>query len=68
MLQDGKLDEARFNEPSGLWIAGKKMYIADASNNCVREVDMETGYTKTMELKGIPKGLGCYGGVCTFDY
>ena len=68
MLKDGKLDQARFNEPSGLWVDGKKMYVADASNNCVREVDMDSGEVKTMELKGVPRGGGCYGGVCKFEF
>ncbi len=44
-----------FNEPGGLSIAGSTLYIADTNNHSIRVVDIETGVTSTLILKGIEK-------------
>ena len=47
---DGGALEAAFSEPSGLSIAGGKMFIADTNNHQVRVADMETLRVTTLEL------------------
>jgi hypothetical protein len=51
--QDGA--EPRFSEPGGLASAGGRLYIADTNNHAVRIVDLETGVTRTLVLKGIER-------------
>ena len=47
---DGGREEAAFSEPSGLSIAGNRMYIADTNNHLIRVADMETWEVTTLEL------------------
>jgi DNA-binding beta-propeller fold protein YncE len=42
-----------FYEPGGLDFADGKLYIADTNNHAVRVVDVDTGATYTLVLKGI---------------
>jgi thiol-disulfide isomerase/thioredoxin len=46
-------DPPRFDEPSGLAIAGGKMYIADTNTHQIRVVDMATKTVTTLQLDGL---------------
>ena len=50
---DGGREEAAFSEPSGLSIAGNRMYIADTNNHLIRVADMETWQVTTLEIIGL---------------
>jgi sugar lactone lactonase YvrE len=42
-----------FNEPGGLSIDGGLLYVADTNNHSIRVVDIATGNTSTLVLKGV---------------
>ncbi len=42
-----------FYEPGGIDAAGGKLYIADTNNHSIRILDLSTGLTSTLALKGI---------------
>jgi DNA-binding beta-propeller fold protein YncE len=42
-----------FYEPGGLAAFGNRLYVADTNNHAVRVIDLETGTTTTLILKGI---------------
>lgn len=50
-LQDGAADAARFYEPSGLSLAGDRLYVADTNNHAIRVVNRESGEVSTLELR-----------------
>ena len=47
---DGDAVTARFNQPSSIAIDedGDKIFVLDASNHCIRRVDLQTGQTGTL--------------------
>jgi hypothetical protein len=45
--------QAQFSEPSGLSIAGGKLYIADTNNHAIRVADLELGEVRTLEVTGL---------------
>ena len=51
--RDGPGSQAQFSEPSGLSIAGGKIYIADTNNHVIRVADLETGEVATLEISGL---------------
>ena len=51
--RDGAGNQAQFSEPSGLSIAGGKIYIADTNNHAIRVADLESGEVVTLKLIGI---------------
>ena len=51
--QDGPGNQARFSEPSGLSIAGGRIYIADTNNHAVRVANLETQEVTTLDLTGL---------------
>jgi DNA-binding beta-propeller fold protein YncE len=51
--EDGELATARFWEPSGLSLAGSRLYVADTNNHAVRLVDVAAGTVRTLELEGV---------------
>ena len=51
--QGGPGKQAQFSEPSGLSIAGGKIYIADTNNHAIRVADLESGEVVTLKLSGI---------------
>ena len=51
--RDGPGSQAQFAEPSGLCIAGGKIYIADTNNHLIRVADLETSEVSTLELTGL---------------
>lgn len=48
--RDGTGNEASFNEPGGLSLAGNTLYIADTNNHLIRTADLTTLEVKTLEL------------------
>jgi DNA-binding beta-propeller fold protein YncE len=48
--EDGDLDAARFWEPSGLSLAGRRLYVADTNNHAVRLIDLEASRVRTLEI------------------
>ena len=51
--RDGPGAQAQFSEPSGLSIAGGRMYVADTNNHAVRVADMEINEVTTLRLTGL---------------
>jgi DNA-binding beta-propeller fold protein YncE len=51
--EDGDLATARFWEPSGVSLAGSRLYVADTNNHAIRLVDVDAGTVKTMDIRGI---------------
>jgi DNA-binding beta-propeller fold protein YncE len=49
---DGK--PVTFYEPSGLALAGDRLYVADTNNHRVRTIDLATGAVSTLALKDVP--------------
>jgi DNA-binding beta-propeller fold protein YncE len=50
--EDGDLATARFWEPSGLSLAGTRLYVADTNNHALRLVDLSAGTVSTLEVVG----------------
>jgi thiol-disulfide isomerase/thioredoxin len=44
---------ASFYEPGGLSLANNKLYVADTNNHAVRVVDLASGQTSTLALRGL---------------
>ena len=61
---DGPATSARFNEPSGLAIDGHNhlLFISDAANNVVRQLDLASGQVSTLAgaygVRGFQNGRG----------
>jgi DNA-binding beta-propeller fold protein YncE len=51
--RDGPAEEARFGEPSGLSVAGGRLYVADTNNHAVRVARLDDGAVETLELRGL---------------
>ncbi len=51
--RDGVGEAASFWEPSGLSVAGGRLYVADANNHAVRVVDLATLEVSTIEFTGL---------------
>ena len=49
--EDGDLAAARFWQPSGLSLAGHRLYVADTNNHALRVVDLDAGTVTTLELR-----------------
>lgn len=49
----GPAREARLLSPAGLTVHGGRLYIADADNNRVREVDLASGVIRTVAGSGV---------------
>jgi len=56
-LGDGKrgdsLDPLRFSEPSGLALAGKKLFITDTNNHRILVADIETKAVEELKIAGL---------------
>jgi hypothetical protein len=48
---DGPAAEAIFDEPSGVTVAGDRIYIADTNNHGVRVADLQSGDVSTLAVK-----------------
>ncbi len=51
--EDGDLSTARFWEPSGLSLAGPRLYVADTNNHAIRLIDIAAGTANTLEIAGV---------------
>ena len=51
--EDGPPLVARFNEPSGLSYARRKLYVADTNNAAIRVVSLPEGDVSTLALPGL---------------
>ncbi|WP_205503549.1 thioredoxin-like domain-containing protein [Rufibacter psychrotolerans] len=49
---DGPATQATFNEPHGLALAGHFLYVADAKNNAIRQVNLQTRNVSTVAGTG----------------
>jgi len=49
-MRDGKLREAMLNEPQGVAVRGRKIYVADTNNHAVRVADLETLRVHTLAI------------------
>ena len=52
-MSDGSLKEANFAQPSGLFLDGKSLYVADSEVSGIRYVDMESGLVRTVAGHGL---------------
>jgi DNA-binding beta-propeller fold protein YncE len=50
---DGPQATARFWEPSGLSVAGSRVYVADTNNHAIRVIDGATEMVTTLEIRGV---------------
>lgn len=50
--EDGDLASARFWEPSGVSLAGTRLFVADTNNHAVRVIDTATETVQTLEIVG----------------
>jgi thiol-disulfide isomerase/thioredoxin len=50
-LADGPLDRAQFDEPGGLTLAGRTLFVADTNNHAVRVIDLDRREVSTMRLE-----------------
>lgn len=51
--EDGRGEEAAFDEPAGVTVAGDILLVADTNNHLVRRVDPATGETTTLQLSNL---------------
>lgn len=52
-INDGSLEHATFSQPSGLALAGRHLFVADAEASAVRVIDLEHGQVRTLAGKGL---------------
>jgi cysteine-rich repeat protein len=62
---DGAAATAQFREPSGLWLAGSTLYIADTGNHAIRALDLTTHMVTTIVNASGALGYGGDGGAAT---
>ena len=48
--RDGRFEEAEFDEPAGLALAGGKLYVADTNNHVIRVLDLAARQVSTLVL------------------
>jgi thiol-disulfide isomerase/thioredoxin len=46
--RDGTLEEAEFDEPGGLSLAGNRLFVADTNNHAIRVIDLDAGTVETL--------------------
>ena len=52
-LVNGTLHDSAFNQPSGLALAGDKLYVADAEASAIRCIDLKNGSVSTLLGRGL---------------
>jgi thiol-disulfide isomerase/thioredoxin/sugar lactone lactonase YvrE len=50
--QDGPFDQAAFNDPQGMALAGDTLYVADRKNHLIRALDLKRNTVKTVAGTG----------------
>ena len=51
-LRDGPANEARFQQPQGMALAGRTLYVADTENHALRAVDLDSDSVRTVAGTG----------------
>ncbi len=51
-LKDGSFEEARFNKPQGIAVAGDALYVADTENHAIRKIDLRARKVTTLAGTG----------------
>ena len=51
-LRDGGFEEARFNQPRGMALAGERLYVADTENHAIRAVELAARRVETLAGTG----------------
>jgi sugar lactone lactonase YvrE len=59
---DGPSDAARFDHPLGLAVIGRALFVADANNDAIRRIDLDTGVVTTAAGAGV-RGFSGDGGL-----
>ncbi len=49
--QDGPASTATFDEPAGLALAGRTLYVADTNNHRIRTIDLLTRQVSTLDIR-----------------
>src|SRR5262249_54145454 len=62
-FRDGRVDEARFSSPAGIWGDGNSLYLADSGNHAIRKIDLANRTVTT--IAGDPNTAGTDDGVGT---
>jgi thiol-disulfide isomerase/thioredoxin/DNA-binding beta-propeller fold protein YncE len=52
-IKDGDLMRATFSQPSGLALAGRRLYVADAEASAIRAIDLDRGRVSTLVGEGL---------------
>lgn len=52
-IRDGDVGSAYFSQPSGLWIDGDTLWVADAEDSAVRRIDLVAGRVETLVGTGL---------------
>lgn len=52
-LRDGSLRRAAFSQPSGVSLLGDKLFVADAEDSAIREIDLKEKQVKTLVGEGL---------------
>jgi thiol-disulfide isomerase/thioredoxin len=50
---DGYLNASAFAQPSGLYLRGEKIYVADSETSAIREIDLASGRVDTLVGTGL---------------
>jgi len=50
---DGSFENAAFAQPSGLWVSGDKLYVADSETSAVRKLDLATRQVTSLVGTGL---------------
>ena len=52
-IDDGPVHQATFSQPSGLALAGRKLFVVDAEASALRRIDLETNLVDTLVGTGL---------------
>jgi DNA-binding beta-propeller fold protein YncE len=52
-IDDGPVGQATFSQPSGLALAGRKLFVVDAEASALRRIDLETNLVDTLVGTGL---------------
>jgi DNA-binding beta-propeller fold protein YncE len=61
-LTDGPAGEAAFQQPQGLAIVGRTVYVADTENHAIRSIDLDSGHVVTLAGTGAQAAAPSSGG------
>ena len=55
-MKDGAAEEASFNHPQGMALAGNSLYVADTENHAIRAIDIQLRTVETVAGTGVQAG------------